>query len=165
MINDNLVSTNPSDDSNLQSSSQNTKPSDDSSLQSTKTSKTSKVTDDYKKSPLDILEEILDESDEIEKKEAEIKAKKEAQEEAAKAAEIAAYEAEVARQKQLDQERLSSQLQELKTIEQTPQYQARKEQIEDQKNQDSTNKQNSEGFEINQIDHKKVSPQELGLSE
>lgn len=112
-------------------------------------------TDD--KNPLDVLEEIL--------KDAKSKGgagnapsgpsaeELAAQEEARQLAEA---EQVMSEKKKDDEEKLKLQIQELQTITDTPENQARVEQIEEKKQQEANQKVADEGFEIEQLGHSKV---------
>lgn len=109
-----------------------------------------------KKSTMDILDEILKESEQEESSEAAAAAAEEAAKEAEKEAKIAAYEQAVADQRAKDAVLIGEQLSELKTIEITPENQARLQQIEEAKAQQAQATVAADGFEILQIDHTKI---------
>jgi hypothetical protein len=113
------------------------------------------------KSPLDMLEDILADAqkkDQAKKGEVEAAAKAEAEAKAAaeKAAQEAALEQEKVRQQQEDEALLHQKQEELKTIVETPEYQARVEQqtAEEQKHADETAA--GAGFQITQLGHTKI---------
>lgn len=103
------------------------------------------------KNPLDVLEEILNQS-----KKEDTAQQAEAQQAAAEQAEMAQAQQEMAAQRREDQAKIQQQLEQLKTIEDTPQYQARVEQeaAKVQEKQDSEN--GTKGNEIRQIQHTKI---------
>jgi len=109
------------------------------------------------KSPLDILEEILQESD----AEAAAEQAQAAQAEAEKAAKLAELERQAEEQRARDAAMLHQQLADLKTIEETPENQARVQQNEARQRAADEAKAQAEGFGIFQLGHMKVPEAEL----
>lgn len=97
-------------------------------------------------SPLDVLDQILNDAQDKAAKEADEKAKEEERK----------VQEELERQKQEDARKLQEELEKLKNVTQSPEYQARVEQqqTEDQQSQDK--KTAMEGLEIIQIGHTKI---------
>jgi hypothetical protein len=97
-------------------------------------------------SPLDILDQILND--------AQAKANN-AVEEKAEEDQRAAEEARQ-RQKALDQQKIQEELERLQGIKQTPQYQAMVEQNQEQVSSEQQKKEDMQGYEIAQIGHTKI---------
>lgn len=113
------------------------------------------------KSPLDMLEDILADAqkkDQAKKGETEAAAKAEAEAKAAaeKAAQEAALEAEKLRQQQEDELQLKQKQEELKTIVETPQYQARVDQQQAEEQKHAAEDAAGAGFQITQLGHTKI---------
>lgn len=119
---------------------------------------------DAQKSPLDVLEEILNESKgssggpAVDPAAAKAAAEAQAAAEAAKAeAEaMAKVQADMERQRLEDQQKLKEQITDLKTIKDTPAYQARVAQDEEKKQEAAATAVAGAGYEIVQLDHTKV---------
>lgn len=75
-------------------------------------------------------------------------------------AEVARQEAErqaaAAQQEQVDQQEIAAQRQALEAVKETPEYQARVQQIEEEKAEQTQQHANQDGFEVNQLEHKKI---------
>jgi hypothetical protein len=97
-------------------------------------------------SPLDVLDQILNDA----------QSKAAAQETAKEEEEKQKLQAEVERQKQEDQAKLQQQITELKTVTQSPEYQAKVDQDKQAAVQAEEHAQQMDGMEIIQLDHKKV---------
>jgi hypothetical protein len=131
------------------------------------------------KSPLDILEGLLNEAknknsgsgdsstdsgvdtsvlDEIlgDDEKSEVSSEDQVKLEAQKQAEEAERQKLIAQQAIVDQEKLIAQQAAMEEIKSTPQYQARIEQNEEQKNQQAQKDASQSGYEIVQLDHKKI---------
>lgn len=119
--------------------------------------------DSSQKTPLSVLDDILNESEQEMSDEAaaqaaaaQAAAAAEAAKQSEQAAKVAAYEQAMAEQRAKDQQRIQQQLEELKTIETTPENQARLQQIEESKQQKTQSVLDSEGYDIKQLDHAKI---------
>lgn len=100
------------------------------------------------KSPLDVLETILDEA----KSKTRTVNQQEQQEEQQRQ-ELAQQDAQ---QKAEDAQKLRQQIEELKTVTQTPAYQARVEQEQEKQEEQEKEKQEQQGYQIVQLEHTKV---------
>lgn len=105
-------------------------------------------------SPLDALEKILEEAKA--KKESSGPSEEEVAAEQKKLAEEAAFNAQKEEQKIRDQQELEIKIAELKNVEQTPQYQARVQQHQQEVEEKQQTQADNDGYQIDQLDHTKI---------